>query len=104
MTTQPPLDSTAMLLRGLKLPMFVRHHAEVAAKAEREGWTFGNFLLHLAQLEVEERRRRVTVRNEMGCRRREPLHVPPSRERGTGWHDSDRVTGGRWWRPTARAG
>ena len=65
MTTLPPLDSTAMLLRGLKLPMFVRHHAEVAAKAEREGWTFGNFLLHLAQLEVEERRRRRIERNQL---------------------------------------
>lgn len=54
----PPLESLAMLLRGLKLPAFVRYAEEVAQKAEREGWTFGHYLLHLAQLEVEERRRR----------------------------------------------
>jgi len=57
-TTLPPLDSLAMLLRGLKLPSFVRYAEEVAQKAEREGWTFGHYLHHLAELEVEERRRR----------------------------------------------
>jgi DNA replication protein DnaC len=57
-TTLPPLDSLAMLLRGLKLPAFVHHAEDVAQKAEREGWTFGHYLHHLAELEVEERRRR----------------------------------------------
>ena len=57
-TTLPPLESLAMLLRGLKLPAFVRYAEEVAQKAEREGWSFGHYLLHLAQLEAEERRRR----------------------------------------------
>jgi DNA replication protein DnaC len=57
-TTLPPLDSLAMLLRGLKLPAFVHHAEEVEQKAQREGWTFGHYLHHLAELEVEERRRR----------------------------------------------
>jgi hypothetical protein len=43
---------------ALKLPSFARHAAEVAQKAEREGWTFGQYLHHLAELEVQERRRR----------------------------------------------
>jgi DNA replication protein DnaC len=51
-------QSLSILLRALKLPSFARHAAEVAQKAEREGWTFGQYLHHLAELEVQERRRR----------------------------------------------
>lgn len=47
-----------MLLRSLKLPGFVRAHSEVASQAEREGWGFERYLLHLAELEVEDRRGR----------------------------------------------
>ena len=47
-----------MLLRSLKLPTVARHATEVAQKAEREGWSFGQYLHHLVELEVEERRRR----------------------------------------------
>src|SRR5688572_21939377 len=61
MTT--PKEALAILLRSLKLPSFVRHYEEVASKAEREGWTFGQYLSHLAELEVEERRRRRIQRN-----------------------------------------
>lgn len=57
------LESLAMLLRVLKLPTVARHAEEVAAKAEREGWSFGQYLKHLATLEVEERRRRRIERN-----------------------------------------
>jgi DNA replication protein DnaC len=53
-----PAESLAMLLRALKLPAFSRYASEVAQKAEREGWTFGHYLHHLAELEVAERRRR----------------------------------------------
>ena len=53
-----PVDSLAMLMRALKLPTFARHAEEIAQKAEREGWTFGQYLHHLAELEVHERRRR----------------------------------------------
>lgn len=45
-----------VLLRSLKLPGFVRAYAEVAEQAEREGWGFERYLLHLAEIEVEYRR------------------------------------------------
>ena len=50
-------ESLAILLRSLRLPGFARYSTEIAQKAEREGWTFGKYLHHLAELEVEERRR-----------------------------------------------
>lgn len=50
------LDALVVLLRALKLPAFARYAEEVATKAAREGWTFGQYLQHLAELEVEERR------------------------------------------------
>lgn len=52
------VESLAMLMRALKLPAFARYAEEIAQKAEREGWTFGQYLHHLAELEVHERRRR----------------------------------------------
>ena len=54
----PPVLSLAMLLRALKMPTIARLAEEIAQKAEREGWTFGQYLHHLAELEVHERRRR----------------------------------------------
>ena len=63
-TALPSLAPLAMLLRGLKLPAFVRHHEEVAQKAEAEGWSFGHYLQHLVELEVHERRRRRIERNQ----------------------------------------
>lgn len=45
-----------MLLRSLKLPGFGRSYSEVAEQAEREGWSFERYLLHLAEIEVEDRR------------------------------------------------
>jgi DNA replication protein DnaC len=57
-TTTVPIESLAMLLRALKLPSFARYAEEIATKAEREGWSFGRYLHHLAELEVEERKRR----------------------------------------------
>jgi DNA replication protein DnaC len=56
-------ESLAVLLRALKVPSFTRYHEEVAQKAEREGWTFGRYLHHLAELEVEERKQRRIERN-----------------------------------------
>jgi DNA replication protein DnaC len=53
-----PHEALTMLLRVLKLPTVARHAEEIAHKAEREGWTFGHYLRHLVELEVEERRRR----------------------------------------------
>jgi DNA replication protein DnaC len=57
-STPSLLQSLAILMRALKLPAFARYAEEIAQKAEREGWTFGRYLHHLAELEIEERRRR----------------------------------------------
>jgi DNA replication protein DnaC len=46
------------LLRALRLPSFVREHREVSSQAEREGWSFEQYLGHLAETELEDRRRR----------------------------------------------
>ncbi len=53
----------APLLRGLKLPAFQAFYEEVAALAVREGWSFSQYLHHLAELEVSERARRRIERN-----------------------------------------
>lgn len=53
-----PVESLGIMLRALKLPAFARYAEEIAQKAEREGWTFGRYLHHLAELEIHERRRR----------------------------------------------
>jgi len=47
-----------VLLRALKLPGFVRTHAQVGQQAEREGWSFERYLGQLAEIEIEERRLR----------------------------------------------
>jgi DNA replication protein DnaC len=51
-------ESLGLLLRALKLPSFVEHHEDVAGVAEREGWSFVDYLRHLVELELEDRRRR----------------------------------------------
>ena len=53
-----PEPSLPVLLRALKLPTFSRLHEEIAQKAEQEGWSFAQYVRHLAILEVEERRRK----------------------------------------------
>src|SRR5690606_31262125 len=61
-TAENKLESLAILLRALKLPTIARLGQEVAQQAEREGWTFQRYLHHLAELEVEERRRKRIAR------------------------------------------
>ncbi len=51
-----PEQSLELLLRGLKIPSFVARHQEVAMRAEKEGWSFGQYLHHLAEVEHEDRR------------------------------------------------
>ena len=58
MTAAAPRAGLAVKLRALKLPSFVAHHAELAGRAETEGWPFDRFLDGLADLELEERTRR----------------------------------------------
>jgi DNA replication protein DnaC len=57
-TTMTTSESLAVLLRALKLPTVARLSEEIASKAEKEGWTYGKYLHHLAMLEVHERRQR----------------------------------------------
>jgi DNA replication protein DnaC len=47
-----------VLLRTLKLPSFKTQYDEVARLADREGWTFAQYLMHLAEAEIEDRRQR----------------------------------------------
>jgi DNA replication protein DnaC len=51
-----------VLLRALCLPSFVAYRKEVASKAEHAGRSFEQFLHHLAELELDERKRRKTER------------------------------------------
>lgn len=53
-----PVESLGLMMRSLKLPAFARYAEEIAQKAEREGWTFGRYLHHLAELEIHARHRR----------------------------------------------
>lgn len=62
-TMVAPEPSLTVLLRALKLPTFARLYEEIAQKAEQEGWSFAQYLRHLAMLEVEERRRKRIARN-----------------------------------------
>ncbi|MCA9566290.1 MAG: IS21-like element helper ATPase IstB [Myxococcales bacterium] len=56
--TANPHKTLALHLRALKLPAFNLHWEEVASSAEKQGWSFGQFLHHLAELEMERRRTR----------------------------------------------
>jgi len=51
-------DGVEVLLRSLRLPSFVAYHEEVGAKAEKQGWSFGQYLYHLAEQEIADRERR----------------------------------------------
>lgn len=51
-------DTVELLLRELKLPSFVRHHRALAEQAEQGGWGFHDYLLGLAEVEVQERHER----------------------------------------------
>jgi DNA replication protein DnaC len=50
--------SLSLHLRTLKLPSFGLYHEEVAEKAERESWSFVQYLHHLAEMEVADRETR----------------------------------------------
>lgn len=56
-------EALRLLLRSLRLPAFQDHWSEVARQAEDGGWTFGAFLHHLAEIEVEQRRQRRVERH-----------------------------------------
>jgi len=58
--------SLSVLLRALKLPSFVAHHEEVGLQGERRGWSFGDSLRHLVELELSEREQRKVERLQKG--------------------------------------
>jgi len=51
-------ESLSILLRSLCLPAFAAGYEEVSARAEREGWSFPQYLGQLAEMETENRKRR----------------------------------------------
>jgi DNA replication protein DnaC len=51
-----------LMLRKLKLPTFASTYEQVALRADRDGWTLGQALRHLCELELEERRVRKVER------------------------------------------
>lgn len=57
-TQPPPNESLAMMMRALKLPSFAAYHADVGVKAEKQGWSFGQYLHYLAEQELADRRTR----------------------------------------------
>lgn len=66
-----------LLLRALKLPGFVRYHREVAERAEKEGLGFEAYLHRLAEIEIDERKRRRIDR------RRKDSGLPPDKTLAT---------------------
>lgn len=54
--TAPAADQLKVLLRALKLPSVHANYEELAAKAEREGWSFARYLLGLSEIELADRR------------------------------------------------
>ena len=56
------IESLLVLLRALKLSTFVAHLEEVVGQAERGGWGCVQFLRHLAEMEMAERKQRRTER------------------------------------------
>jgi DNA replication protein DnaC len=53
-----PCQSLPVSLRALRLPAFVAYHDDVTKQAEKEGWSFPQYLSHLAELELHERQTR----------------------------------------------
>ncbi|MCU0702172.1 MAG: IS21-like element helper ATPase IstB, partial [Myxococcaceae bacterium] len=66
-----------MLLRELKMPAVARLAGELAQQAEREGWSFGQYLRRLLEAEVEERRQRRVERHQRAS------HLPADKTLGT---------------------
>ncbi len=48
--------SLEILLKSVKLPSFASSHEKVARQAEREGWSFSEYLRQLTETELEDRR------------------------------------------------
>ncbi len=53
----------AVFAKSLKLPSVRATHGEAARSAEKGGWSFADYLHHLLEVEVDDRRRRRVERN-----------------------------------------
>jgi DNA replication protein DnaC len=51
-------DKLQMYLRELRLPTFVERFADLAERAQKEGWSFEQYLADLAEAELTERKQR----------------------------------------------
>jgi DNA replication protein DnaC len=60
--TTTTTTTTPLLLRSLKLPSFVDNHELFAEKAERESWSFVQYLRALVDTEIADRRTRRIAR------------------------------------------
>jgi len=49
------MESLPVSLRTLKLPSFQAHFEDFALRAEKEGWSFGQYLQQLVELELQDR-------------------------------------------------
>lgn len=58
MSADGPHHGLSIMLRTLKLPTFAAMHEQVALRGDRDGWTLGQSLRHLCELEIEARRQR----------------------------------------------
>lgn len=58
MSASNPHQGLAIMLRTLKLPTFAAMYEQVALQGDRDGWTLGQSLRHLCELEIEARRQR----------------------------------------------
>ena len=61
-TTTTTTTTTPLLLRSLKLPSFVDNHELFADKAEKESWSFVQYLRALTETEIADRRTRRIAR------------------------------------------
>lgn len=55
-------DDTDILLKALHLPSFVRLRRDVAEQADKSGWSFEQYLHHLCEMEMDERKRHKSER------------------------------------------
>jgi DNA replication protein DnaC len=53
--TKSSIENLEVLLKKLRLPSFATHHEQFSMEAANEGWSFGQYLLSLCEVESEER-------------------------------------------------
>lgn len=77
MSEAPSEESLKIRLRALKLPGFLANWQDLANTAEKGGWSYGQYLHHLVELEHQERRTRRVARDLKAS------HLPSTKTLGT---------------------